>query len=533
MPALGGPMSATKRPSRQGCAANLAPLSPQAVLEQLTAAVANQRAGDFEAAIPRYEEIAWRNPEVLEASYFLALIAIERGQLKTAVARLKSILAKRPTWFEARSSLAYALEQIGEWAQAVDIYRALLAANPDRTQVMFRLADALEVLGHIAEAVALLRDLAGRQGERMAALIALASLLPGALHPDEVEELGEAARAGGRASPPIGLYFALGELMEYQGRFDEAFAAFSEGNRLKRQALIDQTAPDEREMAAPESLTSSRPPDEAAGVQARAVGYLKSVFTTDFIALHEGRGHHLAAPIFVIGMARSGSTLVEQILSSHPKVQGLGESTALARVLAGRFPMNLFAPDTPDHFRHLADTYLRAMHDRGWKSAPRFVDKMLGNFMSVGVIHLMFPRATILHTVRDPVEVCLANFRKLFATGNEASYDLADIGRDYVRYREVMAHWARVLPDRVVDVSHEALVANPEGVIRWIVTETCGLSWDDTCLRFYKTKRPVRTASVAQVRRPIFASSIQRWRRYESHLGPLFDALGPYAPKGR
>ncbi len=155
---------------------------------------------------------------------------------------------------------------------------------------------------------------------------------------------------------------------------------------------------------------------------------------------------------------------------------------------------------------------------------------MLGNYMHIGMIHLIFPHAIILDAVRDPVDNGLACFRKLFRTGNEWTYDLADIGAQYLRYRRMMAHWETVLPGRVVSVSHEELVADPEHKIRWLVEQACGLTWDDACLSFHETRRPVRTASVAQVRQPIFRTSVERWRRYARHLGPLFAALGPYAP---
>ena len=166
----------------------------------------------------------------------------------------------------------------------------------------------------------------------------------------------------------------------------------------------------------------------------------------------------------------------------------------------------------------------------GWNKAPFVIDKMLGNYMHIGMIHLMFPHAIILHSVRDPVDNCLAYFRKLFRTGNELSYDLTDIGAHYVRYRDMMAHWETVLPGRITSVSHEELVADPESRIRWLVEEACGLKWDDDCLNFHQTKRAVRTASVVQVRQPIFRTSVARWRRYQRHLRPLFAALGPYAP---
>ena len=156
---------------------------------------------------------------------------------------------------------------------------------------------------------------------------------------------------------------------------------------------------------------------------------------------------------------------------------------------------------------------------------------MLGNYVNIGIIHLLFPNATILHSVRDPVDTCLSCYRQLFRTGNENTYDLREIGEQYVRYREMMAHWDRVLPGRVTNVVHEDLVRDPERQIRHLVTQACQLKWDDSCLRFFATKRPVRTASVAQVRKPIFKTSLERWRRYEADLTPLLDALGLYGPQ--
>ena len=179
----------------------------------------------------------------------------------------------------------------------------------------------------------------------------------------------------------------------------------------------------------------------------------------------------------------------------------------------------------------LGDSYLEKLRAMGWRKTPFVIDKMLGNYLHIGMIHLVFPRATILHCVRDPVDTCLAEFRKLFRTGNEWTYDLRDLGAHYQRYREMMAHWQAVLPPgRIIDVDHEELVADPDTKIRWL-TDSCHLKWDDACLRFYATTRPVRTASIAQVRQPIFKTSVQRWRSYEKHLGPLFEALGPFAPK--
>jgi hypothetical protein len=180
--------------------------------------------------------------------------------------------------------------------------------------------------------------------------------------------------------------------------------------------------------------------------------------------------------------------------------------------------------------RELAATYLAALRERGWDGASRFVDKTLENYLHVGLIHLLFPRATILHAVRDPVDTGFACYRQLFARGNETLYDLAGIGAEYGRYRALMAHWASVLPGRVIDVDYEALVADPQARIPALVTEAAALPWDEAVLRFHERAAGVGTASASQVRKPIYGSSVQRWRRHAQALQPLIAALGPYGP---
>jgi hypothetical protein len=193
--------------------------------------------------------------------------------------------------------------------------------------------------------------------------------------------------------------------------------------------------------------------------------------------------------------------------------------------LDGRFPYPPTAPPDADHFRELGRRYLASQRARGWRGAARLIDKTLDSRLHVGMILLMFPRAVILHAVRDPVDTGLACYRQLFATGNETLYDLADIGAEIRRCAAMMDHWRRVAPGRVTEVAYEDLVADPERQIRWLVTQACGLPWSEACLRSHETARPVSTASAEQVRRPIFSTSVGRWRRYEAQLGPLRRAL--------
>jgi tetratricopeptide (TPR) repeat protein len=484
----------------------------------------------YDDAVSFYTQIEERNPEAVDAPYFLAMIDLARRQPVSALRRLEALSRRLPNEPKVWTALAYARRDLGQWSAALEALDQVERLDPFAAALDRPVA--LEVLGRIDEAVAFQRRMAENPSTRLAALIGLTRLRPAAITAMDKSVMERAAQTVDlKVATRIELNFALGAIEEQLGNPDAAFAAYSAANRLKRQTMTGELPPLEQPPIG--SPVRAIHPDAAADEHRAMVAFRKAVFTPAFIAEYEGRGHHIAAPIFVLGMPRSGSTLLEQILSSHHRVQGLGETTSLAEAAAGRYPFDLFGSNPPDHFRRLADAYFKGMHDRGWSSAPRFVDKMLRNYMDIGLIHLMLPKATILHSVRDPVDTCLACYRQLFETGHEVSYDLGDIGREYVRYREMMDHWAAVLPGRVIDVSHEKLIAHPEAQTRWLITEACGLDWDPACLRFYETKRPVRTASVAQVRRPIFTTSVERWHRYEKHLGPLFEALGPYAPAAR
>jgi|SRR5579871_84687 len=314
--------------------------------------------------------------------------------------------------------------------------------------------------------------------------------------------MGEAA-AVDRAY--IDSLFDRAQTLEDESRYDDAFEAFVHANAAERSA------------------------SDAADYNRRNTVFMENIewlFREELFARHHA-GHASRAPIFLVGMMRSGSTLVEQILDTHSKVTGLGEITKLEEVAKLRYPFP-GPPPGPRHFIELGEDYLSAVRAMGWKDTPRFTDKQLANYWYIGVIHLTFPRAVILHCVRDPIDTCLSCFRANFNVAAPIYNDLADIGAYYVCYRRTMEHWEKVLPGRVVTVDHEALVSDFPAEARRIV-ETCGLRWEEECLRFYENQRRVNTVSFQQVQRPIFDSSVGRWRRYERHLGPLIRALGPYA----
>jgi hypothetical protein len=260
---------------------------------------------------------------------------------------------------------------------------------------------------------------------------------------------------------------------------------------------------------------------------------IETVFTRELIARKSGGGDSSRLPIFVLGMPRSGTTLVEQIIASHPMVHGAGELQTFNDVL-----LTVRGPDGnvlayPEFvpalnaaaLQKIGTRYVKLIAEQAPK-AERITDKMPSNYYFAGLIHLALPNAKIIHTVRDPVDTCVSCFSKLFTAEQNHTYDLGELGRYYKCYEKLMAHWRRVLPEgTMLDVRYEEVIDDLEAQARRIIAY-CGLPWDKNCLSFHETERPVRTASATQVRQPIYKSAVGRWRVYEEQLGPLLRALG-------
>jgi hypothetical protein len=489
----------------------------------LNGAAAFYAKGRFSDAADLYRQAAAADPKDLRPIYSLALIDIRRGRLESARQQLKAVVAQDPNLYPAQQNLGAVCQNLNLWQEAADAYGRALRLNPTAAETHFSLARALAVLGQLGEASACYRALAANPSVRLRALTRLAVLDPAAINEQDLTALQRAADEPTMPTMPatpatvpatrIEAYFALGMSLEQRGADQAAFAAFEAGNRLKHDTL----------MASPDLAARPEALERAHDLAAR---FVIDRFDEAFLQRQLHRGSTSAAPIFVIGMPRCGSSLIEQILSSHRDVQSMGENAALSTVVDQGFT----EPELAANWADLAEAYLGLMRQRGWKGADRFVDKTLENHLRVGMIHLMFPKSVILDSTRDPVDTCLSCYRQLFTEGNETLYDLGQIGRAYVRYRRVMEHWDRVLPGRVIRVEHEKLVADTEGQIRWLVSEACTLNWDPACVRFYETAGSVRTASAAQVRRPVFSTSVGRWGRFARELEPLLKALGPYAP---
>jgi tetratricopeptide (TPR) repeat protein len=479
----------------------------------MTAAAAHYAAGRLDAAAALLRDREAQDPSDVDARYALAVIDLRQTRWAEARQRLKAVLRRRPNHFGAWRNLGAASQGLNDWATAAAAYDRARAIDTGETETGFRLAVALAVLGRVDEAIGLYRDLAREPAPRAKALARLAILRPSAVTDWELASLGDLATAlsGEDSETRVELLFAWAGALEARGADEAAWAAFAEGNRLKHRILT----------AGP----SSSRPSTVSREHALSIARIRRLFTAEFLASNAILGDGATRPIFIVGMPRSGSSLIEQILASHPHVQAMGESEALSAVLEGRFPYPPTSPRSPGHFAALAKAYLSRQAARGLARRARPVDKTLDNHLHVGMIHLMFPNAVILHATRDPLETGVSCFRQLFAVGGETLYDLADIAGEIRRYATMMNHWTSVLPGRVVEVSHEALTADPERRIRWLVVEVCGLTWHEGCLQFHQTRRSLATASVDQARRPISRAS-RPWReRYEVHLGPLLAGV--------
>ncbi len=317
---------------------------------------------------------------------------------------------------------------------------------------------------------------------------------------------------GERAS----LQFALGRAYDDLGEYDRAFSHFADAKAIQAR-------------------------DIPANSEALDIEWLEStqqVYSKEMFASRVGTGSQSQVPIFVLGMARSGTTLVEQIVSSHPMVAAAGEVRDLeiaTQIVASQRGITDAMPFVLNQFsdadlRDLGDTYVDRLRQRAAPGAERITDKLLGNYSRVGLIHLTLPKAVMIHCVRNPVDCCLSIYTNNFAEIQEHASDLGRLGRYYRRYYNLMAHWRAVLPGAFLDVPYEDTVRDLEGTARRIIAH-CGLPWDPRCLDFRNNERRVVTLSITQVRQPIYTSSVDRWRHYEKHLGPLLEGLGDLAPK--
>ena len=469
------------------------------------------RAHDAETLLARALALA---PGFIEARYAYAMALHQQGKAVQAIAQADRLSAADPDHPVYRQLGAAARVQVGDYDDAARAYRAVLDAHPDLALTWMAYGHVLKTLGRRDEAIVAYREAIRLRPGLGEAWWSLANLKTAALAGADIARMTEILdKPDVTEEDRFHLLFALGAAHEAAGEDAEAFRCYVEANALRRAALPYD-------------------PDETTIQVARS----KALLSESFFSARTGAGDPRRDPIFIVGLPRSGSTLVEQILASHSQVEGSQElpdieilATRLggggARGSEGAYP-DVLAALSPDELRSLGEEYLKRAAVHRKTGAPYFIDKMPNNFAHIGLIRLMLPNAKIIDARRHPVACCFSAFKQHFAVGQAFSYGLGDLARYYRDYLDLMAHFDAVLPGAVHRVIYETLVAEPEAEVRRLLAH-CGLAFEESCLRFYENPRAVRTASSEQVRRPIFTDATDHWRRFEPWLEPLIRDLSP------
>jgi len=466
----------------------------------------------FDDAQLLLEAVLERAPDYHAARYDYAQVLIERHMFAQAQQQAERLVAADPANRSYLTVEALACVGLGQHERAIGLYRRLLPGAAQPAELHLSIAHSLKTLGRQAEAVAEYHAAAAAREGYGDAWWSLANLKTYRFATHELEQMRAAeAAATTSAVDRYHLCFALGKALEDGQQYPASFEYYLRGNALKR------------------AESPYRPETVELNTRLQI-----EVCTRELFERRQGSGAPAADPIFIVGLPRSGSTLVEQILASHSAVEGTHELADVPRIVADlrgresgtddpRYPAVLAQMSAAD-FRRLGEKYLA--DTRSYRTGkPRFIDKMPNNFRHIGLIHLMLPNARIIDARREPMACCFGNFKQLFAKGQEFTYSIDDIARYYRTYLELMRHWNRVLPGRVLRVQHEDLVDDLEGTVRRLLGY-CDLAFEPQCLEFHRTERSVRTASSEQVRQPLYREGLEQWRHYEPWLGALRAALG-------
>jgi tetratricopeptide (TPR) repeat protein len=469
------------------------------------------RFADSENLLRRALELA---PGFTAARANLATVLYRQNRPADAIAVLDQLLGGDPDNASAQNLKAAALGRIGGYEEALGLYEAVLERFPDQPKVWMSYGHVLKTVGRRDDSIAAYRRAIGLAPTLGEVWWSLANLKTVRLDEQDIAAMtGALEREGIADEDRFHLHFALGKALEDARHYEASFGHYAEGNRLRRE-MIDYDPSDVSD----------------------AVHRAQALFTPDFFAARPDHGCPSPDPIFILGMPRAGSTLIEQILSSHPLVEGtmeLPDIPAMVKRLSGRS----FKGETGRYPECLVDLsaeecaafgeeYLDRTRVQRKTDRPFFIDKMPNNWMHVGFIRLILPRAKIVDARRHPLDCCFSNFKQHFARGQGFSYDQSELGRYYADYVRMMRHFDALLPNHVHRVIYERMIEGPEAEVRRLL-DHLGLPFDPACLRFYENERAVRTASSEQVRRPINREGLGQWKPYEPWLDPLKEALGP------
>jgi tetratricopeptide (TPR) repeat protein len=461
----------------------------------------------------RAENVLYRALQVApafdDARLDLARVLKEQDRVEEAVDSTGEVVERNPrhapAWYLHASMLAI----IGQYQEALAAYERAIALRPQNPTAYIGMGHLLKTLGRQAEGIAAYRSAIEQQPDFAEVYWSLANLKTFRFTAEEVRAM-EMYVAGDQLDDDARIHFlfTLGKAYEDQGEFEKSFDYYQQACARQRMRIVYD-------------------PVETQLLHER----IRSVFSAEFIASRAGQGCDDPAPIFIVGLPRSGSTLIEQILASHSQVEGTAELPDVARVIgslgrqgnASTYPEAVVDMEAEDWWAAGESYLLRTERHR--RGLPRFTDKMPNNFANIGMIKLMLPNARIIDARRHPLDSCFGSFKQHFALGQAFSYDLEELGEFYLEYRAMMRHWHRVLPGQVLELRYEDMVADQLTQTRRLL-DFCGLPWEESCLRFHETERAVRTASSEQVRQPIYSSSINHWRHFQRQLQPLMDVLG-------
>lgn len=489
-------------------AAELDPDSPD-VLNDLGACM--NKAGRYSEAVTTLQRALELAPSHADARGNLAVgysnlgfAYLDRGEFVASADAYQAAAHLLPDDPMAFNDLGCALRHIGNHDEAIRAFRRAVELQPQYTQALTNLGNVLQEMGKFTAAAVAYHDVLALSADDSTVYAYLAEAKTFAPGDSDFEHMLDLAQSGDLPQLARGqLEFALAKACEDMGDFTSAYTHLAAANSTIRRCFEYDISSDERRIAR-----------------------IIEVFDNRLLGQLDGHGSTSERPIFIVGMPRSGTSLVEQILASHQDVFGAGELPDFQRAalaLAKRQYPDGLVNVAPSEIGEFAAQYLDVLRDRT-ASAPRVTDKLPANFLYIGLIYAAFPRARVIHCVRDALDTCLSCFRKSFASAHRYTYDLRELGRYYRAYARLMDHWQCLFPGRMFELRYETVIGESESTIRSLI-RYCGLDWDETCMRFYETERPVQTASAAQVRRPLYTDSIGAWRRYADHLKPLREAL--------
>jgi tetratricopeptide (TPR) repeat protein len=471
----------------------------------------DERISDIEALLRRATELA---PGLAQAWIMLGMLLHQSDRSEEAIACYQRAAAIDPDEPTVWSGLGADYAQIGDMEKSAAAYARSVALQPSPGIHMSH-AHALKALGRQAEALREYRAAIAQKPDFGEVYWSMANLKVFRFEPTEVAAMEEQLkREDLSASADVHFRFALGKACEDAGDYDRAWDLYHSGNQRQR------------------PLVSYDP----AGFELRHQ-QMAEVFSREFLDQHAEQGFDSDAPIFIVGLPRSGSTLIEQILASHSQVEGTLELSTLGEIAVSIARYRRDRVEYPEAVRDLRDRDFRAYgkeyieRTRTFRTTgkPRFTDKLPNNFSHIGFAHLILPNAKIINARRHPLDSILGSYKQLFGKGQNFTYDLDELVMYYRQYHEIMKHWHRVLPGKVLDVHYEETVGDFESQVRRILAH-CGLPFEEACLRFHETNRPVRTASSEQVRQPLYTRALGTWRRYEKHLSrwqeELADIIG-------